>query len=82
MELFSGSTKIGSFDMFQRISQVDYAHLENVVNTSGADRIVFWINQNPLSTRIQDQHYYEWSISYNLNTGAITRTLPNKRLFP
>ncbi len=61
-----------SFSLFHKT--VDYTHLEMLAEEMHPDKIVFSIEQNPLSSTSPDQEYYIYTLIYDLQTGQITRT--------
>ncbi len=82
IEIMNGSTVLHYIRLGTRAKLVNYAHLEDLLDTAGADRLILWIEKNPLSTHEKDHHYYEWTIEYDLKSGQITRTPAQRLQFP
>ena len=68
IEVWKGNKKIQDFFSLPRRGRVDYNHLENLVDASQADKIVFTIERTPFSMLEKDQHTYQFEITYNLHT--------------
>ena len=73
VQLFAGKTLLRQFAFTLRKKMIDYEHLENIIDTNGADQVVLEIEQNPLSNVNQKQIYHFFFIIYNLHSGEISR---------
>ena len=68
IEVWKGNKKIQDFFSYPYRAHIEYDHLENLVDASSADRLVFIIERTPFSMLEKDQHTYQFKITYDLHT--------------
>lgn len=73
LEVWKNNRVVETFLTYHNRLGVDYDHLENLVNTEGADKLMLHIEQNPFSTLDENQKIYRYTITYDLHSHAIER---------
>ncbi len=73
IQVWHGSTLLEEYLSYLHRHTMDYDHLENLVNASGADRIIFTVERIPFSMVEKDQSVHKYEITYNLTTFRISK---------
>ncbi len=72
LEVWKGDRLLNSFFTYHNRLAVDYEHLEDLVDTSGADKLVLLIERTPFSVLDADQSTRHFTLTYSLLNHNIT----------
>ncbi len=73
IETWQGDRLVDNFLTYNKRHSLDYEHLEDVVNFSGADTVRFIIERTPFSMLAKDQRIHRYEIIYNLKNFHISK---------
>ena len=73
IEVWKENKKIQDFFSYPHRAYIDYNHLENLVDASQADKLIFNIERNPFSMLEKDQKTHQFEITYNLRNFHISK---------
>ena len=68
IHIYRDGKQIQSQKTYLRENEVDYAHLEQLVNPTQADKLVFHIVEALLPSQGQKQHFRAFSLTYDFST--------------
>lgn len=82
IEAYQEGKMLRRVTVYLRRKQTDYAHLEKLIDTSDADRVVLEIERNPISSHKLDQRFHSFLITYDLKTGDVFHSPLGSYLIP